>query len=435
MRRIGNIMDEIVDYSNMYDSFKQVVRGKKRKQSISGRRITENIEKVLKELSQSLSDGTFKIHGYKEMQVFEHGKQRNIQVLSMSDRIAINAVMKVVDKYLYPQYIRTTSASIKGRGMHDLMKYVYDDIKNNPSKTCYCLKIDINKFYESIDQEVMLKCVKQTFKDKVLLTLLERFITMTPKGLSMGLRSSQGLANLLLSKHIDHYLKDELGVSYYYRYCDDIVILSSSKEYLWEVYQLIDEKLAQIKLKIKNNVRVFPTQNGIDFLGYVIYPDHVLLRKRIKQKFARQMHEIHNKDRRKILTASFYGMAKHANCNNLFKKLTNIEMKSFSELKVQYAPADGKKRFPGQSVSLRSLTNAEIEVHDYEKGVETANGKDRYLVSIKVVRTGEWKKFFTNSEEMKNILDQIAEIEDGFPFKTIIEVEVFDGNKTKYKFT
>lgn len=140
-------------------------------------------------------------------------------------------------------------------------------------------------------------------------------------------------------------------MKYYYRYCDDMVVLSSNKEYLWSIYNVI-----------KDNVRVFPTEQGIDFIGYVIFPDHVLLRKRIKKKSARKMHEVKSSKRRDVLIASFYGMTKHADCCRLFKKSTNKDMKKFSEMGVVYTPADGKKRFPGQTVSLKTLINLEIEV-------------------------------------------------------------------------
>lgn len=186
---------------------------------------------------------------------------------------------------------------------------------------------------------------------------------------------------------------------------------------------------------IKKIERVFPIKQGIDFLGYVIYPDHTRVRKRNKQNFARKMHKVKSRKRRKELIASFYGLVKHADCRNLFRKLTGKSMKKFSEMGIVYTPADGKKRFPGQTVSLKTLINLEVEIHDYESDITTKEGEGRYLVSLKVKKTGEWKKFFTNSEEMKAILNQISDVEDGFPFETIIESETFDGNKVKYKFT
>jgi hypothetical protein len=134
-----------------------------------------------------------------------------------------------------------------------------------------------------------------------------------------------------------------------------------------------------------------------------------------------------------VLTASFYGMAKHAQCNNLFNKLTGKEMRSFKDLNVAYKPDDGKKRFPGAVVSIRELTNLPIVVYDFEMGVKTSQGEDRCVVAIEV--NGEKKKFFTNSEEMKNILQQIKEQPDGFPFSTVLKTESFGQGRTKYIFT
>lgn len=110
-------------------------------------------------------------------------------------------------------------------------------------------------------------------------------------------------------------------------------------------------------------------------------------------------------------------------------------MKKFSEMGVTYTQADGKKRFPGKMMRLSAIQNKTIEIHDYESNVKTEHGEDRYIVSFRDPKTQEWGKFFTASEEMKAILDQISDIEDGFPFETVIESEIFDGNKIKYKFT
>ena len=179
--------------------------------------------------------------------------------------------------------------------------------------------------------------------------------------------------------------------------------------------------------------RLICPDEGIDFLGYVIYPDHVRLRKRIKQKFARKMHEVKSRKRRRELVASFYGMAKHADCNMLFNKLTGKKMRSFKDLNVSYKPEDGKKRFPGSVVSIRELVNLPIIVKDFETGIRTEQGEDRCIVAIEM--NGEAKKFFTNSEEMKNILAQVSEMPDGFPFETIIRTETFGKGRTKYVFS
>ena len=413
-------MEEIADYSNMAESFNQVLRGSKRKKSRQGRYLLAHREEVLQELTGKIKTGTFTVKDYREREIVEGGKMRRIQILTMKDRIAVHAIMAVVDRHLKKRFIRTTSASIKNRGMHDLMEYIRRDMKEDPEGTRYCYKFDISKFYESVGQDFVMYCVRRVFKDKKLIAMLDNFVRLMPQGISIGLRSSQGLGNLLLSVFLDHYLKDKYGVRHFYRYCDDGVVLGDAKSELWKIRDAVHFQVTQIGLTVKPNERVFPVDEGIDFLGYVIYPDHVRLRKRIKQKFARKMHEVKSRKRRRELVASFYGMAKHADCNMLFNKLTGKKMRSFKDLNVSYKPEDGKKRFPGSVVSIRELVNLPIIVKDFETGIEM---------------NGEAKKFFTNSEEMKNILAQVSEMPDGFPFETIIRTETFGKGRTKYVFS
>lgn len=433
MRREGHIIEEIVAYPNMAQSFDQVLRGTKRKRSRQGRWLLAHREEVIAELSARIADGSYTIEdGYRERTIFEGGKERHIQVLTMKDRIAVHAVMTVVDEHLKRRFIRTTSASIKGRGMHDLKAYIERDLREDPDGTRFCYTFDIRKCYESTVQERVMEAVRTVFKDRKLIDILDRCITMMPEGISLGLRSSQGLVNLLLSIHLDHPLKSRFRVRHYYRYCDNGETLCASKEECWAVRDLVHSLLEPLGYEIHHE-RVFPITEGLDALGYVIYPDHALIRKRIKKKFAKKIGEVKSRKRRRELTASFYGMAKHAQCNNLFNKLTGTEMRSFKDLNVAYKPDDGKKRFPGAVVSIRELVNLPIVVRDFEMGVKTSQGEDRCVVAIE--QNGEQKKFFTNSEEMKNILQQVSDMPDGFPFETTIKAETFGKGKTKYVFT
>lgn len=434
MKRIGNVIEEIVRYPNLYDAVNEVLSSTARKRTRVGRCILANREKEIESIGQQISSGSIDLSFYYERDVFEHGKQRHLQVLPLRKRIAINAVMRVVDKHLKPRFIRTTGASIEGRGMHDLMSYIRDDMRRDPEGTKYCYKFDVKKFYESIDQQEVMKAVRRVFKDPTLIGLLEQFVTFTKQGLSIGLRSSQGLANLLMSANLDHYLKEEVGVRHYYRYCDDGVVLAGDKRTLWKIRELVHRRLEAIGLKVKEGDRIFPVTEGLDFLGYVMRgAEDVRLRKRVKQRMARRMAKVKSRKRRRVLVASFYGMAKHANCKNLFYTLTGQTMKSFKDLGVSYAPADGKKRFPGTTVSIRELVNLPIVVRDFETGIRTEQGEDRTLVAVEV--NGEPRKFFTASVEMKNILMQVREMSDGFPFETVIRAEAFGKGKTKYVFT
>lgn len=434
MHREGYIMQEITSYGNMSEAFDRVLRGKNRKKCRQGRYLLAHREEVIAELTAKLADGSFRLGSYHERIICENGKVRHLQILSMYDRIAVYAVMNVVDQYLHKRYIRTTGASIKKRGTHDLRKCMQLDMDNDPEGTRYCYKFDVKHFYDNTKPEFVMWCFRRVFKDKTLLSLLDHFLHLLPEGISFGLRSSQASGNLLLSVFLDHFLKDKYGIKYFYRYCDDGVVLCGHKQENWLARNIVHEQIGEIDLEIKKNERVFPSAQGIDFLGYVTFNgSYSLLRKRVKKKYARKLHKVKSRKRRRELIASFYGMAKHACCRNLFYKLTGKKMKSFKDLNVAYKPEDGKKRFAGTVVSIRELVNIPIIVKDFETGIKTEQGEDRCIVSIEM--NGEARKFFTNSEEMKNILAQIKEVPDGFPFETTIKTEVFGKGRTKYVFS
>lgn len=420
MWREDNIIEEIVEDSNIEDAIKTVLRKRRRKCSFAGRRILADVPKAVERIRQRIRSGRFKLGGYREMTVDDGPKVRIVQSVSLEDRIVLNAVMNVVDRHLKVRFIRTTSASIKNRGTHDLLQYIVKDIKDDPEGTLFGYQFDITKFYESVDQDVLLDAVKKMFKDKILIGILEECIRMMPKGVSIGLRSSQGLCNLLLSIYLDHRLKDQEAVAHYYRYCDDGLVLSGSKKYLWKVRDIIHEQARKARLEIKSNDTVFPITEGIDFLGYVTRPDHVRLRKRNKQKFARKMHKVKSKKRRQELTASFYGLTKHADCKNLFYKLTGKKMKKLKDLGYKYKPEDGRKRFTGARIKSPELMNKDVIVLDYEKDVPTKNGN---RTVIKLELDGKERKYFTSLEETLFICESAAK--DGeLPFEAHCEGEV-----------
>ena len=429
-KTLHNLVPEIVTYENLSDSFDYVVRDLKPEQK---ERVVKKKEQIIAYLRDHISDGSFKITGYKCLHVTDGPKERDVQAPPVVDRIGCHAIMGVFEKHVYTTVIETSAASIKGRGMHYLHHIVEDDIREC-NEHLYYYQCDIYHFYDSINQDLMYEDLKGYVSDPVILTIFSNFVHLLPNGLSKGLRSSQCFANLHLSP-IDHYMKDVVGVRYYYRYCDDIVMMSTDKKELWKWRDILHGQISKLGLHIKPNEAVRPVSVGLDYLGYVHYEDYSLIRKRTKKKAARHLSKVKSRKRRQEIIGSFKGMACHADCKHLFFKLTNKRMKKFSELGIAYTPEDGKKRFPGKAVRLSAIVNKEIEIHDYEKDVKTSQGEGRYIVSFKDAKTGEWAKFFTASEEMKQLLDKASDIEDSFPFSTVIESEVFDGNKVKYRFT
>lgn len=432
MKRYGNLIDEIIEPGNMSASFDDVLgdlKNESRKEALR-----KHKDDIINRLSAAIRDGSFRITYLHEMEVTDGPKRRIVHAPPVAQRIGCHAIMNIVDKVCYKSIIPTSAASIKGRGMHYLHKIIARDIRHDPEGTKYFYKCDIKKFFESIDQDLMYDCVCRYIKDKTLLPILENFIRVSPEGIVMGLRASQCFGNIILDK-VDHSMKEVAHVRYYYRYCDDIVMLHGDKRQLWLWRDMLHDQLETLGLEIKPNECVRPLAEGLDFLGYITFGTHSLVRKRTKKKFARHMAKVKSRKRRIALMGSFKGMAIHGDCNHLYQTITGKKMKKFSEMGVTYTPADGKKRFPGKMMRLGAIVNKTIQVHDYESGIKTSQGEDRYVVSFFDPAAKEWGKFFTASEEMKNILDQVNDIENGFPFETTIVSEVFDGNKVKYKFT
>ncbi|MBQ8969152.1 MAG: RNA-directed DNA polymerase [Bacteroidaceae bacterium] len=434
-KRYGHLIPLIIERSNMDRAFDEVVDQlpEKEKRLKNGQIITlpgrrtyyrKRREDIIARLTRRIADGSFRVEYFEEMEVKDGPKVRTVQSPCVEDRIGCNAIMRIVEDKLYPSVIKTSAASIPGRGMHHLFAKMRRDIEHDPEGTRFFYKCDIRKFFESIDQDVMWQCIVDVVKDPTLLPILHNFITLMPHGLSIGLRSSQCFGNIILSA-IDHYFKDVLGVKYYYRYCDDIVILSSSKRKLWMLRDIMHEKVAELGLQIKPNEVVRPITEGIDFLGFVYDGKKARLRKRTKQKAARKLSKLKSRKRRQEIIGSLKGMAKWGDCKNLYKTLTGKNMTDIGEIKAEVKYQDGKKRFRGSEISPRELAGKPFIIVDFERDLIPRREKERYqrelrenngdssvttppkkkwLVSI--IYNGEPRKMWTGMMENKAKLEE-----------------------------
>ena len=225
MKRYGFLIEQVIEESNLIDAFDAVMRGKKRTRTV--RYLIKHRDSLLSELTEEIKAGTYKPTGYREFEVVEHGKVREIQSLPFKDRIALHAIMNILGKVFGGMLIRDTFASLPKRGIHDGLKRVGKALKDKAG-TKYCLKLDLKKFYHSVDQDVLIELLGRKVKDDKFMNILIGIIRSYDTGLPIGYHSSQWLGNFYLCL-LDYYVKMELGVKYYFRYCDDIVILSSSK--------------------------------------------------------------------------------------------------------------------------------------------------------------------------------------------------------------
>lgn len=280
------------------------------------------------EIQQMLLNDIYEVSPYKEEYREENGKIRHLYKLPYyPDRIIQWAILNVIRYTLESKFISTTYSSIPYKGTLKCKNKVYKDIRRDIEGTRYCLKLDIHHFYESINHDLLKSRYLEIFKDYDLLNLIFKIIDSVPEddGIPIGNFLSQYSGNLFLSP-LDHLCKEELKCKYYYRYMDDIVILSNSKEFLRNCFDCIQDWCSENKLAIKPNYQIFPIEDrGIDYVGYRIFPEFVLLRKRIKNNL-KNKHElilnkvINDKDTIHGIYDSYDGILSHCDGHDLSEK-------------------------------------------------------------------------------------------------------------------
>lgn len=280
MKRIGNLYSKIVTLPNIHLAELKARKGKSKKKYVIefNKNRTENILK----LYQSLKNKTFITSRYSHFVIFEP-KKRELSKLPYTDRIIHHALLNILEPIFVKSFISQTYSCIKRRGIHLCSKQLKTYLKDKEN-TPYCLKLDIFKFYPSVDNEILKSLLRRKFKDKELLDLLDNIIN-SHKGLPLGSYTSQFLANFYLN-HFCHWLKETKKVRYLLLYCDDLVILHKDKYYLHSLRREI-QKYLDINLKLKlSNYQIFKIEDrGIDFVGYKHFHTYTLLRKSIKNRF------------------------------------------------------------------------------------------------------------------------------------------------------
>lgn len=325
MKRFGNLYDKICDQANLYAAYIKAREGKVNSYGV--RCFERDFEKNMKNIHAELLDRTYKTPEYEIFKIYEP-KERIIFRLPFKDRIVHHAIMNVIGGIWSSIFISQTYSSIKGKGIHPALRDIKRDLKDIENTT-YCLKTDIRKFYPSIDHAILKFIIRKKIKDVRLLKLLDSIIDSAP-GVPIGNYLSQFFANLYLS-YFDHWLKEDVKVKYYYRYADDMVILSGDKGWLHELRKDISRYLSErLHIELKDNWQVFPVDDrGIDFVGYVIRHSHVQMRKSIKKNFCRKAAKLNKMNisakEYKIEIAPWLGWAKHCDSRHLIKRIIKNE--------------------------------------------------------------------------------------------------------------
>lgn len=358
MKRHGYLFEQICSPSNLLLAAHNAAKGKHRRDEV--KQFFSELDNNLQELRTELLERTYKTSPY-EIFIKYEPKRREIYKLPFRDRVVQWAIMQVLEPIWTPQFTADTHACIKGRGIHSLHKKLREDLATDPEGTKYCFKLDVSKFYPSIDHDILKSVLRRKIKDPAVLWLLDSIIASAP-GVPIGNYISQYFANLYLSE-LDHLMKEVAGVRYYYRYADDIVVLAGDKPTLHGVCVFINHYLnTERKLSMKGNYQIFPVESrGIDFVGYVTYHTHSLARKRNKKGLCREVAKLRKQGVPEpdimLRTASRVGFMVHCNSKHL---LNILGMKKFSE----FVPAKSGN-LTGTKYHIDTILNREIHLTGY----------------------------------------------------------------------
>ena len=266
-------------------------------------------------------------HGGYEHFIVTDPKRRDIHKASVRDRLVHHAIYRILYHYFDLRFIHDSYSCRNNKGTHraiEQFQKFYRKVSNNHTRTCYVLKCDIRKFFASIDHTILILILEKHLSNRNILDLLKEVIQSfhineSSKGLPLGNLTSQLLVNIYMND-FDQFIKQTLKEKYYIRYADDFVFLSHDRTYLDHISQSIGVYLVtKLKLRLHpNKVFIATIASGVDFLGWVQFPYHKVLRGVTR---LRVMRKLQNPDTREASRQSYLGLLGHGDTFRLVQTL------------------------------------------------------------------------------------------------------------------
>jgi len=335
----------VVSFENLYIAYLRASKGKRFKPDVD--RFSYNLETELIQLEKELLDGSYQPGKYHQFMIHEP-KERLISAAPFRDRVLHHAIHQVIESIFDRQFIYDSYACRLGKGTHRAVRRFKEFIKHNS----YVLKCDIQKYFPSIDHEILINLIGKRIKDERLMDLIIKIISSRPpeplseepqwfagddlfssldrpRGIPIGNLTSQFFANIYLHE-LDSFVKHKLREKYYIRYVDDFVVLGNDKVHLHDVKEQIRGFLQTLRLRLHpKKCNVFPVRVGTDFLGYRIYPTHSRIRKENVRRFVIRTKRLQRDysygriplDKVRSSIHSWLGHAKHADSYRLRSRL------------------------------------------------------------------------------------------------------------------
>jgi len=288
MKRQNFLFEQIIDYNNIRLAFLKALRGNR--SSSSAINYCQNINNNLAVLREKLITLNPEWGGYRSFQITDP-KLRTISTAPFEQRIMHHAIMNIIEPILERPLIYHSYACRKGKGTHAAVLYAFNQCKTKS----HFLKLDIRKYFDSVDHEILKTQLRRLIKDKKVICLLngiiESYETIPGRGVPIGNLTSQFFANMYLAC-MDHYILEKLKPSAYCRYMDDFIVWASSQKQLKEIYIKINDYVKNnLNLTIKPPV-FGKTSSGLPFLGFLVKNKGIYLLQKSKRRVKDRMTEI-----------------------------------------------------------------------------------------------------------------------------------------------
>ena len=341
MKVYKNLFEKIISIPNVFVSWEEFKSDKRKKADVQA--FEFDLERNLFALCRDLKGKRYIHAPYTGFYIYDP-KVRHVHKASVRDRILHHAVFRILNPLYDKTFISNSFSCRVGKGSHKGVLAVEIMIRKesrNFTRSCFALKCDVRKFFDSIDHRTLISILDKRITDRDVMWLLEEVICsysagqtnlFDRQGLPIGNLTSQLFANIYMNE-FDQFVKHKLKVRNYARYTDDFVIVSTDRAYLENILEPIKEFLGE-KLQLSlhpNKISIRACHQGVDFLGYVALPYHRLVRARTKRRIFRKMKEriamfrngTISEDALSQSLRSYLGVLSHANAHQLSEDLKN----------------------------------------------------------------------------------------------------------------
>jgi retron-type reverse transcriptase len=341
MKTFNKLFDNVCSPENLFSAWDEFKRDKGKKEDVL--EFERNLEQNVFELYREIRDKTYKHLPYMGFHIYDP-KRRHIHKASVRDRVLHHAVFKILNPIFEPTFIPTSFSCRVGKGTHKgvaTLNAMIRKVSRNYTRPCYALKCDVRKFFDSVDHTILLSILERKIRDPEMMELLREIVgsfssgqsdLFSHRGVPIGNLTSQIFANVYMNE-FDQFVKRELKVACYVRYTDDFVVLSHDESELEPILRKMEgflQERLQLSLHPEKVIIRKPNQ-GVDFLGYVIFPHHILLRTRTKRRMIRKLKEKtvmfkEGQISEETLDASlrsYLGVMSHADAHRLSEEVKN----------------------------------------------------------------------------------------------------------------